>query len=466
MDETTIAGRYRLGEVLGRGGMGTVRRAHDERLGRDVAIKTVDLSEAHDATVGDRFTREAQVTASLAHPNIVTVHDFGVEGETGYLVMELLSDPTLADLLRERGTLTVPQAADVARQVAEALAAAHARGVVHRDVKPSNIVVGPTGRVRVLDFGITRIVDEATSTQLTAAQEVVGSPDYMSPEHARGEAVDARSDLYALGCVAYQMVAGEPPLNGATPMATLLRQVNDEPTPLTEVAPGTPAWYSDLVDALLAKDPADRPADASAVVARVREGVRGAGGASVPLVADAAPTERLDAVDSTRVMPAARQPVRPAAPVPVAPAPAPAPVRRPVAPARRGSTLPWVVGLLLLATLAALAWFLVAGRDDEPRSPVTTTRTRTTTPSSSTPPATSQQSSSTTPPTQTTTQAPPSTSTPTSSSTPPPTTTPPTTPSAPPTSAPPTSTSAPTSTPAPSTSAPAAPSAETASPSS
>ena len=171
MDETTIAGRYRLGEVLGRGGMGTVRRAHDERLGRDVAIKTVDLSEAHDATVGDRFTREAQVTASLAHPNIVTVHDFGVEGETGYLVMELLSDPTLADLLRERGTLTVPQAADVARQVAEALAAAHARGVVHRDVKPSNIVVGPTGRVCVLDFGITRIVDEATSTQLTAAQE-------------------------------------------------------------------------------------------------------------------------------------------------------------------------------------------------------------------------------------------------------------------------------------------------------
>ena len=208
MDETTIAGRYRLGEVLGRGGMGTVRRAHDERLGRDVAIKTVDLSEAHDATVGDRFTREAQVTASLAHPNIVTVHDFGVEGETGYLVMELLSDPTLADLLRERGTLTVPQAADVARQVAEALAAAHARGVVHRDVKPSNIVVGPTGRVCVLDFGITRIVDvpyeplfEGSGTRI--AEDRLTYSTHVAYTHLAAEVAASLEELYDPQSVAF-----------------------------------------------------------------------------------------------------------------------------------------------------------------------------------------------------------------------------------------------------------------------
>ncbi|MGE9808595.1 serine/threonine-protein kinase [Janibacter sp. G1551] len=275
MEQRTLAGRYVLEEILGRGGMGTVWRARDTRLDREVAVKIVEL-HGDDPTMAERFNREAMVTASLSHSTIVTVHDFGVEGTTGYLVMALIADPTLAQVIRDRGPLGVEETISLATSVASALRVAHTRGVIHRDIKPSNITLGPAGRVTVLDFGITRVVDESGPSELTATQTVVGSPEYISPEHAQSQDVDARSDLYSLGCVIWYALVGRAPFSEGTSMATLLAHVQRPAPWLGDERPDAPHWLSDLVADLLEKDPALRPSSAQELIERLRAGAAGA----------------------------------------------------------------------------------------------------------------------------------------------------------------------------------------------
>ena len=209
-----LAGRYVLEEPIGQGGMGEVWRGTDTVLGREVAVKTIDLRRVPDETGTARFEREARATAGLSHPGVVTVHDSGVEGDTAYIVMELLPGPSLADRIAN-GPVPVEEVIEVGQQVASALDAAHARGLVHRDIKPANIAYAGDGRVRVLDFGITQLGETPGSQALTATHTVMGTAEYLAPEQAMGGRVDGRADLYALGCVLYALLAGRPPVPGA-----------------------------------------------------------------------------------------------------------------------------------------------------------------------------------------------------------------------------------------------------------
>ena len=272
-EQRRLAGRYVLESPIGRGGMGQVWRATDTVLGREVAVKTIDLRSVPDESGAARFEREARVTAGLSHPGVVTVHDSGVEGDTAYLVMELLPGPSLAERMAA-GPLPVDEVVEVGRQVASALDAAHARGLVHRDIKPANVAYAADGRVRVLDFGITQLGEAAGSQALTATHTVMGTAEYLAPEQALGGRVDGRADLYALGCLLYALLAGRPPFRAATPVATMMMHANDPVPDVRDLRPDTPDWLADLVHGLLAKDPEDRPAGAAAR----RGGPRGAGG--------------------------------------------------------------------------------------------------------------------------------------------------------------------------------------------
>jgi eukaryotic-like serine/threonine-protein kinase len=214
-----ISGRYRLEAVLGRGGMATVWRGVDQRLGRPVAIKLLDRADTADPIMLQRFDREARTAGGLTHPNIVAVYDVGTDNGVPYLVMELIDGTSVAALLAG-GPLPVDQAVDVARQTCDALGMTHAQGVVHRDIKPANILLTTTtGTVKVCDFGIARLAHQQTN--LTAPHTAIGTSAYMAPEQASGAPVDARTDLYALGCVMYAMLTGHPPFTGDNPLAVL-----------------------------------------------------------------------------------------------------------------------------------------------------------------------------------------------------------------------------------------------------
>lgn len=267
-----LGGRYRLGAPLGRGGMAVVWRAQDELLGREVAIKTLDLTGPESDNAGQRFNREARATAMLNHPNIVTVFDTGVEDNTAYLVMELLPGPTLAEQVRDSGPLPVEDVRAIGAEVAGALQAAHDAGIVHRDIKPGNIAYAADGTVKVLDFGITQIVDEALGhqNQLTMTNTIVGTAEYLAPEQATGQPVDSRADLYALGCVLTMLLTGEPPFTAPTPVAILMKHANDPAPDVRDLRPDTPADMADLIAGLLAKDPANRPQSGSEVAQMLR----------------------------------------------------------------------------------------------------------------------------------------------------------------------------------------------------
>ncbi|MET8448839.1 protein kinase [Streptomyces sp. NPDC005209] len=254
-------GRYRLTHRLGRGGMAEVFAAEDVRLGRTVAVKLLRADLAEDPTSKARFTREAQSVAGLNHHAIVAVYDSGEDYVGGqsvpYIVMELVEGRTIRDLLLNAEAPGPEQALIIVSGVLEALAYSHQHGIVHRDIKPANVIITNNGAVKVMDFGIARALHGA-STTMTQTGMVMGTPQYLSPEQALGKAVDHRSDLYAVGCLVYELLALRPPFTGETPLSVVYQHVQDIPTPPSEVSDAVPPELDGLVMRSLAKEPDDR----------------------------------------------------------------------------------------------------------------------------------------------------------------------------------------------------------------
>lgn len=275
--------RYTLDRApLGRGGMGEVWGGHDTVLDRRVAVKLIRLTDVPDdlAELEKRFLREARVMARLGHPGAPAIHDAGVgEGASQtrrmFIVMEYVDGIRLDDVIAETETLPLGWVAAVGAQVAAVLAAAHGKGVLHRDLKPSNLILCPDGAVKVIDFGLALLHDPEV-TRLTRSGAIIGTALYMPPEQVRSETATGRSDLYALGCVLYEMITGRPPFVGDTEYAVLEQQVNARPIPVGKLRPDVPGDLADLVAELLAKDPAKRPEDAAAVYRRLVPHVSGA----------------------------------------------------------------------------------------------------------------------------------------------------------------------------------------------
>ena len=254
-----LAGSYTIEGEIGRGGMGVVYRARDVKLQRPVAVKVLPPDLAFRPDIRTRFLREAQTAARLSHPHIVPIHIVGEAGDLVYFVMGLVDGESLAVRVKRRGRLSVDEARRIAKETADALSAAHQQGVIHRDVKPDNILLeGTRGRVMVTDFGIAKALSSDTNT-LTEAGVAIGTPAFMSPEQASGEKeIDGRSDLYSLGVVSYQMLTGELPFSAPTVPALLMKQITEEPTPLDLKRPDVPRELCQTVMRCLEKDPADR----------------------------------------------------------------------------------------------------------------------------------------------------------------------------------------------------------------
>jgi eukaryotic-like serine/threonine-protein kinase len=270
--------RYEVGRLLGAGGMAEVYEGRDRLLARRVAIKVPLSQHAHDPDFAHRFRREAQAAASLSHPGVVAVYDTGSENGTHFIVMEYVDGRTLKDVIRAEAPLYPDRAAEITADVCSALAAAHARGMVHRDVKPANIMLMPDGRVKLMDLGIARVAASETLTQTAA---MLGTAQYLSPEQAQGQEVDYRSDLYALGCCLYEMLAGTVPFRGATPVAIAYRQVREDPAPPRLLNPDIPPSLEAVCLKAMAKRPEDRyqtAAEFRADLERVRAGQRVAAG--------------------------------------------------------------------------------------------------------------------------------------------------------------------------------------------
>ena len=333
-----LDGRYRLVSPLARGGMATVWVGEDTLLARRVAVKILHAELAYDEALRARFRNEAVAAARLTHPGIVATYDTGDDDGVGYIVMEFVDGPNLRRVLDVQGELAIVEAVRIAREVASALEAAHRQGIVHRDVKPANVLVPADGPVKVTDFGIAKA---GTGAELTRTGTVVGTARYLAPEQLRGEPVDARTDLYALGLVLYEMLAGELPFQGDTEMAVALARLSSPPAPVRQLRPDTPAGLARLVMACLALDPADRPPTARAVAEFLSDRPR-----------DAAPTTERPRTEGTRTV--------------VMPPPEPSPVGRPSAPAppprRRRGPVAALAAVLFVAGVAA-GYLLVRAAD-------------------------------------------------------------------------------------------------------
>ncbi len=272
-EQRVFNGRYELHRRIARGGMADVFLARDSLLDRPVAVKVLFPEFATDPTFVQRFRREAQAAANLSHPNIVSVYDWGEEGGTYFIVMEYVEGRSLAQTLKDEGRLHPDRAADITADVAAALGFAHRNGVIHRDVKPGNVIISPTGQVKVADFGIARAV--STQENLTQTGTVMGTATYFSPEQARGESVDPRSDVYSLGVVLYEMLTGRPPFAGDSPVAVAYKHVQEPARPPRAVNPDIPVGLEAVVLRAMAKDTAERYASAEdlrADLRRFREG--------------------------------------------------------------------------------------------------------------------------------------------------------------------------------------------------
>ncbi|HJX08692.1 MAG TPA: Stk1 family PASTA domain-containing Ser/Thr kinase [Actinomycetota bacterium] len=302
MERQTIGERYSVEARIGQGGMAEVFRGFDPSLDRTVAIKVLVHPFDRDAGFVARFRREAQAAARLNHPNIVGVYDAGADGDTQYIVMEYIEGRTLASFLAGGGLPTATQAVELAEKVASALQAAHEHGIIHRDIKPANVMVTRAGAVKVMDFGIARVQTDATAPQTSS---VIGTPAYFSPEQAQGQPVDARSDIYSLGCVLYEMLAHHQAFTGDTPVAIAYKQVNETPPPPSASNPDVPPRLDAVVMKCLAKNPANRYQTAGELIAdleRVRQGIDVEATPLLPVVGDATATQVI-ARQPTEVMP-------------------------------------------------------------------------------------------------------------------------------------------------------------------
>ncbi|MBW3084220.1 Serine/threonine-protein kinase PknD [Austwickia sp. TVS 96-490-7B] len=347
--------RYTLDSRIAVGGMGEVWRATDQVLGRTVAIKLLSPGLAEQAGFAERFREEARHTALLGHPNIAAVYDYGQDDGASWLVMECVEGEPLSSIIREEGAQSPRRTAMIIGQCADALQAAHEAGVIHRDVKPANILVRPDGMVKLTDFGIARAKDAAP---MTRTGEVMGTAQYISPEQAMGKTLSGSSDIYSLGCVAFELLTGERPFEEGSAVATAMAHVHKPPPPLP---PTVPAAMAAVVASCMAKDPEQRPASAKAVAAAMKGGPAAAA-AAVPASFDTTkvlPERAVGTQQLTAPTGYAQEPVRRAAPV------SRTPRREPVAieeqEERRG-TSPWLItGFGVLGVVALVAVLLMSG---------------------------------------------------------------------------------------------------------
>jgi serine/threonine-protein kinase len=338
-----LGGRYELDGIVGRGGMAEVFRARDIRLDRIVAVKTLRDDLARDQTFQARFRREAQSAASLNHPSIVAVYDTGEDmvGSTPvpYIVMEFVDGRTLRDLLRDDRRLLPERALEITDGVLRALDYSHRHGIVHRDIKPGNVMLTRTGEVKVMDFGIARAVSDAQATMTQTAQ-VIGTAQYLSPEQARGERVDARSDLYSTGCLLYELLTGRPPFTGDSPVAIAYQHVREQPVPPSRVDPEIPGWADAIVLKAMAKDAGDRYQSAGEMRNDIQRALSG-----VPV---AAPALAAGYLGTRRMGPATAM----AGPTGAIPAYDYGPEDQPP-PGGRRRRWPWIVAVLVALLIAA-----------------------------------------------------------------------------------------------------------------
>jgi serine/threonine protein kinase/beta-lactam-binding protein with PASTA domain len=358
-------GRYRVLGRLGVGGMATVYLAEDSSLGRKVALKVMAERYAEDGEFVERFRREAQAAARLNHPNIIAVYDRGEADGRPYIAMEYLQGRTLKQVIQAEGPLPPERAIAIAMQVLAGLRYAHEHGVVHRDVKPHNVLVGDDGRIKVTDFGIAHAGDP----QMTEVGSIVGTAQYLSPEQARGRSVGPQTDIYSLGVVLYEMLAGRVPFEGDSSVAIAMQHVSDHPPPLRSLAPEVPESLALVVAHAMLKDSTQRYGSAEEFAAdldRVRRGL-------VPAAATAAhtaiiahdPAELVPVVEATRIAPRVETtPLLSAEHPPLQPTP------------RKRSRWPWLLVLLLLLAVGALAAFVLGGVPGD--NGTTTTRSTTT----------------------------------------------------------------------------------------
>ncbi|SHN88027.1 serine/threonine protein kinase [Geodermatophilus obscurus] len=285
--------RYEIGGVLGRGGMAEVHLGRDLRLGREVAVKVLRSDLARDPSFQVRFRREAQAAASLNHPAIVAVYDTGEDrsssGATPYIVMEYVEGETLRDVLRREGVLSPQRAMDFAADICAALDFSHRNGIVHRDVKPGNVMVTPEGTVKVMDFGIARAVSDSAAT-MTSTAAVIGTAQYLSPEQARGESVDARSDVYSVGCLLYELVTGAPPFTGDSPVSVAYQHVREDPRLPSSVNPAIPPELDAILLKALSKNPANRYQSAAEMRNDLLRAMAGQPVEATPVMGDAEKT--------------------------------------------------------------------------------------------------------------------------------------------------------------------------------
>jgi eukaryotic-like serine/threonine-protein kinase len=349
-----LGDRYELGDVLGRGGMAEVHLGRDVRLGRSVAVKTLRTDLARDPTFQARFRREAQSAASLNHPAVVAVYDTGEDNVNGvalpYIVMEYVDGSTLRELLQSGRKLLPERALEITAGICRALDYSHRQGIVHRDIKPANVMLTRNGEVKVMDFGIARAVADTAAT-MTATSAVIGTAQYLSPEQARGERADARSDIYATGCLLYELLTGRPPFVGDSPVSVAYQHVREDPVPPSQLDPEIPPVCDAIVLKALAKNPENRYQTAGEMREDIDRALSGRPVTATPLLAAGAmsggtATQRIAPVDSTSVMgpPTATTQRFPGAP--------PEPPR--------SRTWAWV--LLVLGVLAVFALALWLGR--------------------------------------------------------------------------------------------------------
>ena len=329
-----LADRYAVGELLGRGGMAEVYLATDRVLDRPVAFKVLGGWLANDGTFVERFRREALAAARISHPNLVAVFDAGSEDGVHYIVMEHVPGETLADVLRKEGRLHPNRATSIAASVADALGVAHAARIVHRDVKPANVMLTPDGRTKLMDLGIARNID---GESITHASSILGTAGYVSPEQARGDPVDHRSDIYSLGCVLYEMLTGRQPFEAQDPLAVAYKHVHEAPVPPTSLEPSIPPPLEAVTLRAMEKEPAAR-------FQNVEEMASALDDRTMPVATVTATT-----------------PMSPVSPTPLPTAHPDTLQRRADRVRRRRPLVPLLLGLAALALLGGLAFAFFAG---------------------------------------------------------------------------------------------------------